>query len=102
MKLKTLSTSLLVASLTFGSSAIMATDYVIDTKGAHAFIQFRVQHLGYSWLYGRFNDFSGKFSYDEAAPEKASIEVNTQTLPEFGRMIDYRISLSCCGDDSLS
>ena len=79
MKLKTLSTSLLIASLTFGSSALMAADYVIDTKGAHAFIQFRVQHLGYSWLYGRFNDFSGKFSYDEAAPEKASIEVNIKT-----------------------
>ena len=79
MKLKTLTTSLLVAGLTLGSSALMAADYVIDTKGAHAFIQFRVQHLGYSWLYGRFNDFSGKFSYDEAAPEKASIEVSIKT-----------------------
>jgi polyisoprenoid-binding protein YceI len=79
MKLRTLTASLLVAGLTFGSSALMAADYVIDTKGAHAFIQFRVQHLGYSWLYGRFNDFSGKFSYDEAAPEKASIEVNIKT-----------------------
>ncbi len=79
MKLPTLISSLLVASLTLGSSALMAADYVIDTKGAHAFIQFRVQHLGYSWLYGRFNDFSGKFSYDEAAPEKASIEVNIKT-----------------------
>jgi len=79
MKSKTLATSLLVASLTFGSSALMAADYVVDTKDAHAFIQFRVQHLGYSWLYGRFNDFSGKFSYDEAAPEKSSIEVNIKT-----------------------
>lgn len=79
MKLKTLTTSLLVAGLTLGGSTLMAADYVIDTKGAHAFIQFRVQHLGYSWLYGRFNDFSGKFSYDEAAPEKASIEVNIKT-----------------------
>jgi len=79
MKLRSLTTSLLVAVLTFGSSVLMAADYVIDTKEAHAFIQFRVQHLGYSWLYGRFNDFSGKFSYDEAAPEKASIEVNIKT-----------------------
>ena len=79
MKLPTLTTSLLVAGLTLGSSALMAADYVIDTKGAHAFIQFRVQHLGYSWLYGRFNDFNGKFSYDEATPEKASIEVNIKT-----------------------
>jgi len=79
MKLKTLTTSLLVAGLVLGSSALMAADYVIDTKNAHAFVQFRVQHLGYSWLYGRFNEFSGKFSYDEAAPEKASIEVSIKT-----------------------
>ena len=75
MKLKILSTSILVASLTLGSSALMAADYVIDTKGAHASIKFRVQHLGYSWLYGRFNEFSGKFSYDENAKEKSSVEV---------------------------
>jgi len=79
MKSRILTTSLLIAGLTFASSAAVAADYVIDTKGAHAFIQFRVQHLGYSWLYGRFNDFSGKFSYDEAAPEKASVEVNIKT-----------------------
>ncbi|AMX03277.1 YceI family protein [Microbulbifer thermotolerans] len=52
-----------------------AAQYQIDTKGAHAFIQFRIKHLGYSWLYGRFDDFSGSFSYDENAPEKSSVEV---------------------------
>lgn len=79
MKLPTLTTSLLIAGLTFGSTALMAADYVIDTKGAHASIKFRVQHLGYSWLYGRFNEFDGKFSYDEAAPQKTTIEVNIKT-----------------------
>ena len=79
MKLPTLTTSLLIAGLILGSTALKAADYVIDTKGAHASIKFRVQHLGYSWLYGRFNDFSGKFSYDQAAPQKASIEVNIKT-----------------------
>jgi polyisoprenoid-binding protein YceI len=52
-----------------------AADYVIDTKGAHAFIQFRIQHLGFSWLYGRFNTFAGRFSYDEQNPEQAQVEV---------------------------
>ncbi len=79
MKLPTLATSLLIAGLTFGSTAVMADDYVIDTKGAHASIKFRVQHLGYSWLYGRFNDFSGKFSYDEKQPDKSSVEVTIKT-----------------------
>ena len=53
-----------------------AAEYKIDTKGAHAFIQFRIKHLGYSWLYGRFDDFGGSFSYDEKAPEKSSVNVN--------------------------
>ena len=79
MKLPTLTTSLLIAGLTFGSTAVMADDYVIDTKGAHASIKFRVQHLGYSWLYGRFNEFSGNFSYDEKQPENASVEVTIKT-----------------------
>jgi len=79
MKLPTLTTSLLIAGLTLGNNALMAEDYVIDTKGAHASIKFRVQHLGYSWLYGRFNDFNGKFSYDEKQPDKASVEVTIKT-----------------------
>lgn len=79
MKLPTLTTSLLIAGLTFGSTSVMADDYVIDTKGAHASIKFRVQHLGYSWLYGRFNEFSGNFSYDEKQPENASVEVTIKT-----------------------
>jgi polyisoprenoid-binding protein YceI len=79
MTLRNLTASLVFAGLTFSSSALYAEDYEIDTKGAHAFIQFRVQHLGYSWLYGRFNEFSGNFSYDEAAPEKATVEVTIKT-----------------------
>lgn len=56
-----------------------ADDYLIDTKNAHAFVQFRISHLGYSWLYGRFNDFDGKFSYDEKNPAAAKVEVNIRT-----------------------
>lgn len=52
-----------------------AAEYVIDTKGAHASVNFTIQHLGYSWLTGRFNDFSGEFSYDPAKPEASKINV---------------------------
>lgn len=52
-----------------------AADYVIDTEKAHAFIQFRISHLGFSWLLGRFNEFSGTFSYDEEKPEASRVEV---------------------------
>ena len=55
---------------------LLAEKYVIDTEGSHAFIQFRIQHLGYSWLSGRFNTFSGNFEYDEKNPGNASVQVD--------------------------
>lgn len=72
---KKLFTGALLSALIW-SPLTHAEDYVIDTERAHAFIQFRISHLGFSWLYGRFNDFSGEFSYDEANPGAASISVN--------------------------
>ncbi|KFZ30771.1 hypothetical protein IDSA_09660 [Pseudidiomarina salinarum] len=65
----------LVSAALLGTTAAQADDYVIDTEGAHAFIQFKISHLGYSWLLGRFNDFEGTFSYDEANPEAAKVSV---------------------------
>lgn len=65
---------LIALSLLF--SPLHAADYVIDTQKAHAFIQFKIQHLGYSWLLGRFNKFDGHFSYDENNPAAASVVVN--------------------------
>lgn len=56
-----------------------AADYVIDTEGAHAFIQFKISHLGYSWLYGRFNTFSGDFSYDANNLTDAKIQLTIDT-----------------------
>lgn len=70
-----LGASLLLAAA--GSSH--AVEYLIDTKGAHAFIQFHIKHLGYSWLVGRFNTFSGSFEYDEKNPDAASITVDIDT-----------------------
>ncbi len=80
MKLKLLLTSALLA-LGFSTSA-MADDYVIDKKGQHAVIQFKIAHLGYSWLIGRFNDFDGTFSYDEKHPSasKVSVTINTASV----------------------
>ena len=69
------------AALTLSATA-NAEDYVIDTEGAHAFIQFKISHLGYSWLLGRFNEFEGNFSYDEKSPEssKVSVTINTASV----------------------
>lgn len=56
-----------------------AEHYKIDTRGAHAFVQFRIPHLGFSWLYGRFNDFEGAFTFDPAEPRNSSVEVTIRT-----------------------
>ncbi|MCW7555412.1 YceI family protein [Endozoicomonas gorgoniicola] len=61
------------------SAPASANTYLIDTKGAHAFINFKVSHLGYSWVHGNFTDFSGSFKFDPAKPEASSIKVNINT-----------------------
>jgi len=71
---KLLLTFLLVSFVTI--TPVQAAEYLIDTQGAHAFIQFRIKHLGYSWLIGRFNKFSGHFSYNEKNPSAAKVVVN--------------------------
>ena len=52
---------------------------MIDTKAAHAFINFKTSHLGVSWLTGRFNTFEGSFNYDGKSYDNAQIEVNIDT-----------------------
>lgn len=79
MKALILSTALFAANMSFFSTSAIADEYVIDTEGAHASIQFRVKHLGYSWLYGRFNTFEGTFNYQAIAPEESSIQVTIDT-----------------------
>ncbi len=51
----------------------------IDTKGAHASVNFKVSHLGYSFIQGRFNTFSGDFSFDESNVEASKVNVTIDT-----------------------
>jgi len=76
---KTLATAIAFGALSLGSLPALADTYVIDTKGAHASINFKVAHLGYSWLTVRFNDFSGEFTYDPTNLTASSIQVTINT-----------------------
>ena len=76
---KTLAQLALASALITSSQVANAADYVIDTQGAHAFVNFKIKHLGYSWLYGRFNTFSGEFSYDPANADASKIKVVIDT-----------------------
>lgn len=74
--------ALSAAGLLTASVAANAADYKFDKEGQHAFVQFRIQHLGYSWLYGTFKDFDGAFTFDEANPaaDKVNVTINTNSL----------------------
>ncbi len=72
----------LLATAIVAAAPARAADYVIDTAKSHASINFRIKHLGFSWLTGRFNEFSGTFTFDEAHPEasKVKVEVDTESI----------------------
>lgn len=61
------------------SAAEESGTYDFDGVGAHQFITFKISHLGYSWLYGRFNEFDGQFFYDADNPENSSVNVTVET-----------------------
>ncbi|HTF84016.1 MAG TPA: YceI family protein [Cellvibrio sp.] len=67
------------AAAGLASLPALADKYVIDTKGAHASINFSIQHLGYSYLTGRFNNFSGDFTYDPKDVAASTINVTIDT-----------------------
>lgn len=69
--------ALMALTAVFHFSLAAAAEYTIDHT--HSFIEWRVQHLGYSWLYGRFNDVTGSFTWDEKKPGKSVIEVEINT-----------------------
>ncbi|AMG29185.1 hypothetical protein AL542_01705 [Grimontia hollisae] len=68
-----------LAAATLLPTMASADGYVIDTKGAHASINFKVPHLGYSFIKGRFNNFEGEFSYDPAKVTDSSVVVTVDT-----------------------
>ncbi|BBP44714.1 UPF0312 protein [Thiosulfatimonas sediminis] len=76
---KLLNTLSLSIGLLFGAQTVQAASYQIDSKGMHAAVQFKIQHLGYSWLNGRFDQFSGHFTYDSAQPNASSVMVEIDT-----------------------
>lgn len=77
--MKKLTLSLVGLLALTASQVATAADYALDIKGAHAFINFKASHLGYSLLTGRFNKFDGKFSYDADNIGATKITVNIDT-----------------------
>ena len=49
-----------------------ADDYTVDD--VHSSVGFKIQHLGISWIQGRFDEFSGSFTLDKD-PAKSSFSL---------------------------
>lgn len=60
-------------------NSAIAANYKIDHKDQHAFVQFRIQHLGDSWVYGSFKNFEGNFTFDEKNPQNDQVKVVINT-----------------------
>ncbi len=70
---------LLMGVVVATSSAVAgaAERYKIDPS--HSFVMFKISHLGFSVLNGRFNELAGEFTYDPAKPGASKINVTVQT-----------------------
>lgn len=82
MKLKHLLATLLITTA-IALPAQATETYKFDIKGQHAFIQFKVKHLGYSWLIGNFNTFDGSFTYDEQNPANNTVDASVDVASVF-------------------
>ncbi|MGM0833936.1 YceI family protein [Halomonas qinghailakensis] len=77
LKKTAFATAIAAASLvTFGHA--QAAEYQIDTEGQHAFVQFKISHLGFSYILGTFEEFDGQFTYDPEDLEASSVEMEVQ------------------------
>lgn len=79
MKQKVLAAAISMSVMAGVQASEHSGTYAFDQKGAHQFITFKISHLGYSWLYGRFNEFDGQFVYDAENPENSSVSVTIDT-----------------------
>lgn len=70
----------------------------IDT--VHSTVLFKIKHAGASWTFGRFDEFSGEVTYDEAKPEncKVNCEIKVASVDTNNKKRDSDIS----GPDFLS
>lgn len=60
----------------FGVNAYAQDVYTIDPT--HTSIVFKVNHMGFSNVYGTFSGAEGKMTIDEKAPEKSSFDITVK------------------------
>ena len=68
----------LAVLFSLSGSLAFADEYIIDGAGAgmHSSISFKARHVGISSLWGRFNNLTGRMTYDADNIEASVIEVD--------------------------
>lgn len=66
------------ACLSLNASRCSAADEY-DYDLVHSSVSFKARHLDISWIHGRFNDVSGKFSLDREDPSKSTFSLTIKT-----------------------
>lgn len=59
--------------LGMAGQSFAASHYKIDS--AHSFVEFRIKHLGYSWMIGTFDKIAGDFNYDAGNNAEAAVNI---------------------------
>lgn len=77
-----LATIATITALLLTAPAALAAPHSFKIDPTHTFIQFRISHLGFSILNGRFNEVKGHFGYDQVEPKNSYVqmEVNTASV----------------------
>ena len=73
--------ALTAIALAFCLNSAQSAEYRIDP--AHSVVQFKISHLGYSWMIGVFDRISGSFTFDPAAGpggQGISVEIDTASI----------------------
>jgi polyisoprenoid-binding protein YceI len=74
-----------------GAKAARAQEYVLDP--AHSSANFKISHLGLSWVFGRFNELTGDFKIDPADATKSSfaMSIKAESLDTNNAMRDTHL-----------
>ncbi|TWU06415.1 YceI family protein [Stieleria varia] len=72
-----IASAVLIGTLLCGGGVLSAAD-VYDYDGVHSSVSFKARHLDISWIHGRFNEVSGKFSLDREEPSKSTFSLTIQ------------------------
>jgi polyisoprenoid-binding protein YceI len=78
--------SLLFTAATASSSTAWAAAETYTYDPLHTQVLFSINHMGYTNVHGRFDKFTGGFTFDEQKPEASTanitIDVNSIDLPD--------------------